>query len=307
LRFHYVATGPGAAIGPALWGVSLDLKVEDLLSNIRKSVDDDIDSLLHGTTSQSRGTLMRGALREMRVTMTDDVTPASTVNDEISDLRARIKKKVEQAGKDPFAAAAATATPLKPAPRPAATGRQDFTGIMAGPITREPTRAPAREPIREALRERERERSLPLRPSLANRDDDHDLRYVSRQPAQRWQEPPPPAHDHYTHDAFGQPLDAYQEDPYAQDYGAPEHDYAPAYQTALPGPLLSPQSEAMTESAFQHLSESILARATGDRGLEEMTRDMVRGIVKQWLDANLPTIVEDMVREEINRVARRTR
>jgi uncharacterized protein len=33
----------------------------------------------------------------------------------------------------------------------------------------------------------------------------------------------------------------------------------------------------------------------------------LRGMLKQWLDANLPSIVEDMVREEIQRVARRGR
>jgi uncharacterized protein len=262
----------------------LDLKVEDLLANIRKSVDDDIDTLRHGTTSQSRGTLMRGALREMRVSMSDDVTPSSSVSDEISDLRARIKKKVELAGKDPFAAAAATATPPKLAPRVAPTGRQDFSGIMAGQTSRE--------------------RPVSLRPSLADQDGESELRYVPRQSAPRWQEPP---QQNYTHDEFGQPLGSYQNDPYTQNYGAQEQAYEPPYQAALPGPLLSPQSEAMAESAFQQLSESILARATGDRGLEDMTREMVRGMVKQWLDANLPAIVEDMVREEIQRVARRGR
>ena len=50
-----------------------------------------------------------------------------------------------------------------------------------------------------------------------------------------------------------------------------------------------------------------MARATGDRSLEDMTREMLKGMLKQWLDANLPAIVEDMVREEIQRVARRGR
>jgi uncharacterized protein len=70
---------------------------------------------------------------------------------------------------------------------------------------------------------------------------------------------------------------------------------------------LSRQSEAQTETAFRQLSDALLARASGDRSLEEMTRDMLRTMLKQWLDANLPTIVEDMVREEIQRVARRGR
>ena len=35
-----------------------------------------------------------------------------------------------------------------------------------------------------------------------------------------------------------------------------------------------------------------------------MVRDMLRPMLKQWLDDNLPPIVERMVRDEIQRVAR---
>jgi uncharacterized protein len=35
-----------------------------------------------------------------------------------------------------------------------------------------------------------------------------------------------------------------------------------------------------------------------------MVRDMLRPMVKTWLDDNLPTLVERLVREEIQRVAR---
>jgi uncharacterized protein len=38
-----------------------------------------------------------------------------------------------------------------------------------------------------------------------------------------------------------------------------------------------------------------------------MTRDLLRGMLKQWLDDNLPALVESLVREEIERVARRGR
>jgi len=50
-----------------------------------------------------------------------------------------------------------------------------------------------------------------------------------------------------------------------------------------------------------------MARATGDRGLEDMTRDLLRGMLKTWLDDNLPDLVERLVRDEIERVARRGR
>ena len=44
-----------------------------------------------------------------------------------------------------------------------------------------------------------------------------------------------------------------------------------------------------------------------DRSIEDMTRELLRGLLKQWLDDNLPRMVEQIVREEIERVARRGR
>lgn len=42
-------------------------------------------------------------------------------------------------------------------------------------------------------------------------------------------------------------------------------------------------------------------------GFEAMTREMLQPMLKQWLDANLPALVEKLVREEMERVARRGR
>ena len=61
------------------------------------------------------------------------------------------------------------------------------------------------------------------------------------------------------------------------------------------------------QSAFNKLAETVLSRATGDRSIEDLTRDLLRGMLKQWLDDNLPPLVERLVREEIERVARQGR
>lgn len=71
--------------------------------------------------------------------------------------------------------------------------------------------------------------------------------------------------------------------------------------------LLSTDTAQTTGAAFQRLADSILTRATGDRSIEDMTRELLRGMLKQWLDENLPALVESLVREEIERVARRGR
>lgn len=70
------------------------------------------------------------------------------------------------------------------------------------------------------------------------------------------------------------------------------------------GAMLSGGSAQAVQSAFSRLADSVLARATGDRSIEDMTRELLRVMLKQWLDDNLPQMVERLVREEIERVAR---
>lgn len=74
--------------------------------------------------------------------------------------------------------------------------------------------------------------------------------------------------------------------------------------TEEPG-LLSESSSAATQAAFNQLAETITRRALGDRPIADIAQELLRGMLKQWLDENLPTIVERLVREEIERVVRR--
>lgn len=70
--------------------------------------------------------------------------------------------------------------------------------------------------------------------------------------------------------------------------------------------LLSPLPSASASAAFDRLTQALATRATpSDRAVEEMTRDLLMPMLRDWLDANLPAIVEQLVREEIQRVARR--
>ena len=66
--------------------------------------------------------------------------------------------------------------------------------------------------------------------------------------------------------------------------------------------LLSDQANATVASAFQALNQSV-ALPDGDV-IESLTRDLLRPMLKQWLDDNLPVMVEKLVRAEIERVAR---
>lgn len=68
-------------------------------------------------------------------------------------------------------------------------------------------------------------------------------------------------------------------------------------------PLLSQQTDSAVSAAFADLASTMLSGSA--RTLEDLVQDMLRPMLKSWLDENLPTMVEKMVREEIERVARR--
>lgn len=56
-------------------------------------------------------------------------------------------------------------------------------------------------------------------------------------------------------------------------------------------------------SAFEALERNILMPAVG-RTLEDVVREMLRPMMKAWLDENLPSIVESQVAAEVERIAR---
>lgn len=111
--------------------------------------------------------------------------------------------------------------------------------------------------------------------------------------------------------AFAQPI-----------FAAPT--FEPAYETREPETRVSepsvevqghvePQGRDLTAlisaATVEQVSRSFsdLAAAfdgTERRSLDEMAEEMLRPMLKDWLDDNLPTLVERLVREEIERVAR---
>jgi len=80
---------------------------------------------------------------------------------------------------------------------------------------------------------------------------------------------------------------------------------APQEPRAMPmgdRPLLSPRTTAVVDSAFNSLSHTVLMQ--NPRTLEDLVHDMLRPMLKAWLDENLPNMVERLVRAEIERVSR---
>ncbi|RFZ86521.1 DUF2497 domain-containing protein [Shinella sp. WSJ-2] len=66
--------------------------------------------------------------------------------------------------------------------------------------------------------------------------------------------------------------------------------------------LVSPAVGERVAQSFDALAEAVDAGPR--RSFDEIAEDMLRPMLQEWLDDNLPTLVERLVREEIERVAR---
>jgi cell pole-organizing protein PopZ len=66
--------------------------------------------------------------------------------------------------------------------------------------------------------------------------------------------------------------------------------------------LISNETIAAVDRAFNTLTHTIIG--PNARTLEDLVKEMLRPMLKSWLDDNLPSLVERIVRAEIERVSR---
>jgi cell pole-organizing protein PopZ len=134
---------------------------------------------------------------------------------------------------------------------------------------------------------------------------------------------PPPDNDAADIAAFRDGLQ--QEAPAARDIGGPivgphaappAESFRPAPAAALSPPaephqaapaaarpsIISDHAGRQVAAAFGELSDAFAA--SRKRSFDEIAEDMMRPMLQDWLDNNLPLLVERLVREEIERVAR---
>ncbi|HLZ05184.1 MAG TPA: DUF2497 domain-containing protein [Bradyrhizobium sp.] len=83
-------------------------------------------------------------------------------------------------------------------------------------------------------------------------------------------------------------------------YEPPTFDPQP--QAPPSGPILSQSTVSAVESAFNTLAHTVLSNNA--RTLEDLVKEMLRPMLKSWLDDNLPGLVERIVKAEIERVSR---
>lgn len=66
--------------------------------------------------------------------------------------------------------------------------------------------------------------------------------------------------------------------------------------------LLSSEANASVAASFEALNKTVFTQ--NQDTMENLARELMQPLLKQWLDDNLPTLVEKLVRAEIERVAR---
>lgn len=90
---------------------------------------------------------------------------------------------------------------------------------------------------------------------------------------------------------------------YAEPVSAPLSDrLLPSLMEETQQSLLSQDAGLQIARSFEELAAAI--DGAERRSLDEIAEDMLRPMLRDWLDDNLPTLVERLVREEIERVAR---
>lgn len=84
----------------------------------------------------------------------------------------------------------------------------------------------------------------------------------------------------------------------------PQPDPAPVFsREEVADNLVGDHAASLAASAFGSLSSALLMPKDG-RTLEDVVRELLRPLLKEWLDQNLPRIVEAKVEEEVHRIAR---
>jgi cell pole-organizing protein PopZ len=249
--------------------VTSEPDMESLLASIRKAIDSDIGKNTKSPAPAAQDTSFRGAMREARVRFDDEPTVRRDAAEEISDLRSKIQKNRQRSGfPDPLPRLPSLPSGAPPAARPAS--KSGFAGILGG----------------------DGQQAASWQPQAKHDADAPDLRATIHDNL-------PPAQD-YHHSGYG------EAEVYPEEVGWAEDE--PAFAPAPPPPsLMSPETINAANSSFNQLADTLMARALGERSIEDMTQDLLKGMLRSWLDAHLPSLVEKLVREEIERVARRGR
>ena len=175
------------------------------------------------------------------------------------------------------------AAPAPPAAEPAASNSQDDIDAMLAGLDEATSEAEIRPPLPDVeVFELTDEMAVPDAPpppsSFHKIEPEDDLEFTETAPAAAIQRQP----------AFEPPM-----------FEIPS---APPAQQMPPQQILSRSTVSAVESAFNSLANTVLSNNA--RTLEDLVKEMLRPMLKSWLDDNLPGLVERIVKAEIERVSR---
>jgi hypothetical protein len=184
--------------------------------------------------------------------------------------------------------------PARPAPPPAANNQQDIDAMLAEldapPKVAAPTPAPvAPKPVAAAPPP-----PAPPKPAAPPAPDVLDLTEAMATP------PPGPAPSFRTIDGASDVVFTDPPEPAPQPAARVAEE--PRRQPAPDQGLISNSTVSAVDSAFNSLAMTVLGNNA--RTLEDLVKEMLRPMLKGWLDDNLPGLVERIVRAEIERVSR---
>ena len=179
-----------------------------------------------------------------------------------------------------------------------------------------PEPAPSAAPPPAAVAESE---PAPPPASVNNQSDIDAMMADLDEPAREQPAPPPPAMAPSTAEVFElteahvapQPAPSFRTIEGDSDVIFTDHVPEPEPVVEEPAPqatapddhaLLSNATTAAVDSAFNSLAATVLGHNA--RTLEDLVKEMLRPLLKSWLDDNLPGLVERIVRTEIERVSR---
>lgn len=88
---------------------------------------------------------------------------------------------------------------------------------------------------------------------------------------------------------------------------APPRAQAPAPAAVAPEGIISPPTASAAAGALSRLAGTLKIADTPGQTVEGVVRELLKPMLKEWLDRNLPSIVEARVEAELERIARLAR
>ncbi|MBN9006389.1 MAG: DUF2497 domain-containing protein [Rhizobiales bacterium] len=227
-----------------------------------------------------------------RIIADDDAKPATAAEKPAAakpaaPAAAPAKPATKMTGIPPSAIAQkpAASPPPPPMPAPAATNSQDDIDAMLASLDAATTEEEVRPAQADEVFELTDEMALPdpvaPAPAAFQKVDPQDDLEFAEPPPPPPRPVPPAAQPSVSSASFSNPASA------------------PQIQAAQ---ILSHSTVSAVESAFNTLANTVLSNNA--RTLEDLVKEMLRPMLKSWLDDNLPGLVERIVKAEIERVSR---